>query len=106
MGCTVLLESFLGQVVDLDLLLAQDSIGNIVFVPLPYLYSKSQRPLNDCKIEQSDERCYGLPSNQKRPVFVLARPTRPSSMGADTAERCPKSFAIDFAVKIFDCALE
>ena len=34
----------------------------------------------------------------KCPVFMLARPTRPA-----VPERAPKSSAIDYAVKPFDC---
>ena len=48
---------FLGQVVNLDLLLCTgfDSEHAILF--LCHIFT--QRPMNDCKIEQSDGRCFG-----------------------------------------------
>ena len=48
---------FLGQVVDLDLLLCTGFDSEHVVLFLCHIFT--QRPMNDCKIEQSDGRCSG-----------------------------------------------
>ena len=149
---------FLREVINLDLLLCTGLKSEYAVLFLCHMFT--QRPMNDCKIEWSDGRCFGWQqrlansienfiSHEKRgdivaawylqsiktfltvelsqysksgstfsssePVVAsrdcsrlgyslcLCLPVRPAQT---VLEHCPKSLAIDFAVKTFDCLLE